>query len=96
MSTHYSPAFSFTPALNFYSNFTIATSVDDGVAAALTGSKAMTGIAVDDSPTGTNLNAPEAYTEDTALNLIDIVVGDVDNAVSDGHLDLVKCGGRPV
>ncbi len=33
----------FTPALNYNSNFTIATSVSDGLAPALTGSKAMTG-----------------------------------------------------
>ena len=35
----------FNPAANFNANFTIATSVSDGVAAAITGSKAMTGIA---------------------------------------------------
>ena len=71
---------SFTPALNFNSNFTIATSVSDGVAAAITGSKTMTGIAVNDAPTATNLSAAETYTEDTALNLIDIVASDVDSA----------------
>src|SRR5205085_11009323 len=35
---------------------------------------------VNDAPTATNLSAAETYTEDTSLNLIDIVVGDVDNA----------------
>ena len=40
----------FTPALNFNSNFTIATSVSDGVAAPITGSKAMTGTPVNDAP----------------------------------------------
>src|SRR5439155_1312278 len=70
----------FNPALNFNANFTIATSVSDGVAAAVTGSKAMTGIAVNDPPEATNLSAPETYTEDTPLNLTDIVVSDVDNA----------------
>ena len=40
----------FTPAPNFNGNFTIATSVSDGVAAAITGSKAVTGIAVNDRP----------------------------------------------
>ena len=40
----------FTPALNFNSNFSIATSVSDGVAAPITGSKAMTGTAVNDAP----------------------------------------------
>jgi hypothetical protein len=69
----------FTPALNFNSNFTIATSVSDGVAAPVTGTKAMTGVAVNDPPLATNLSAGETYTEDTALNLIDIVVSDVDS-----------------
>jgi PKD repeat protein len=40
----------FTPSLNFNGNFSIATSVDDGVAAPLTGSKAMTGTEVNDAP----------------------------------------------
>jgi hypothetical protein len=70
----------FTPATNFNAAFTITTSVSDGVAAAVTGSKAMTGIAVNDAPTATNLSAAETYTEDTALNLINIVTGDVDSA----------------
>ena len=70
----------FTPAANFNSNFTIATSVSDGVAAPVTGSKAMTGTAVNDAPSATNLSAAETYTEDTALNLTDIVISDVDSA----------------
>ena len=40
----------FTPSLNFNSSFTIATSVSDGVAAPITGSKPMTGTAVNDAP----------------------------------------------
>ncbi len=40
----------FTPSLNFNSAFTIATSVSDGVAAPITGSKAMTGTPVNDAP----------------------------------------------
>ncbi|MCK9622405.1 MAG: DUF4347 domain-containing protein, partial [Methylobacter sp.] len=47
----------FTPALNVNSNFSIATSVSDGIAPALTGSKAITGTAVNDAPTATNLSA---------------------------------------
>ena len=50
------------------------------MAPAITGSKAMTGTAVNDAPTATNLSAAETYTEDTPLNLIDIVVSDVDSA----------------
>ena len=45
-----------------------------------TGTKAFTGIAVNDAPTATNLSAAETYTEDTPLNLTDIVVSDVDSA----------------
>ena len=40
----------------------------------------MTGTAVNDAPTATNLSASESYTEDTPLNLTDIVVSDVDSA----------------
>ena len=35
---------------------------------------------VNDPPTATNLSAAEIYTVDTALNLVDIVVSDVDSA----------------
>jgi hypothetical protein len=49
------------------------------VAPAITGTKNMTGIPVNDPPTATNLSAPETYTEDTPLNLIDIVISDVDS-----------------
>ena len=45
-------ALTFTPAANFNANFSIATSVSDGVAPAITGSKAFTGTAVNDAPTG--------------------------------------------
>ncbi|MEM8499380.1 MAG: LamG-like jellyroll fold domain-containing protein [Pseudomonadota bacterium] len=70
----------FTPALNYTSNFSIATSVSDGIAPAVTATKNVTGTAVNDAPTATNLSAAESYTEDTPLNLFDTVVTDVDNA----------------
>ena len=44
----------FTPTANFFGSFSIATSVSDGVAAAITGSKAMTGIPVADTPSVTS------------------------------------------
>ena len=78
----------FTPAPSFNGNFTIATSVSDGVAAPITGSKAMTGTAVNDAPTATNLSAPETYTEDVALNLTNIVVSDADSATVTATLTL--------
>ncbi|SDK18862.1 VCBS repeat-containing protein, partial [Bradyrhizobium sp. Rc2d] len=68
----------FTPTANFNGNFTVATSVSDGVAPAITGTKAFTGIPVNHAPTATNLSTAESYTEDTPLNLTEIVVSDVD------------------
>ena len=70
----------FNPALNFNGNFSLATSVSDGAAPAVTGSKAFTGIPVNDAPSASNLSAAQSYTEDTPLNLIDIVTADVDSA----------------
>src|SRR4029453_10550006 len=69
----------FTPAANFNGNFTVATSVSDGEAPAITGSKTFTGTAANDAPTATSLSASEGYTEDTPLNLTDIVVSDIDS-----------------
>ena len=69
----------FTPAVNFNGSFTIATSVSDG-AASVSGSKAISGVAVNDPPSASNLNVGETFTEDTALNLVDIVAADVDDA----------------
>ncbi|TFF80771.1 hypothetical protein DRM94_00970, partial [Aeromonas taiwanensis] len=70
----------FNPAANFNGSFSLATSISDGEAAPITGSKLFTGIAVNDAPTATNLNAAETYTEDTPLNLTDIVASDIDSA----------------
>jgi len=82
----------FVPTLNFNADFTIATSVDDGVNPAITGTKAVTGIAVNDAPTATNLSAAETYTEDTPLNLTDIVITDVDSANVTATLTLSDIG----
>ncbi|MDH5669669.1 MAG: DUF4347 domain-containing protein, partial [Nitrospira sp.] len=58
----------FTPSLNYSSNFTITTSVSDGVAPAVTGTKAMTGIAVNDAPTGVTLtNQVTTIAENTVI-----------------------------
>ena len=76
-----------TPAANFNSNFTIATSVNDG-SLSTTGTKSFTGTAVNDAPTATNLSVAESYTEDTALNLTDIVISDIDSATVTATLTL--------
>ena len=70
----------FTPALNYNSPFSMFTSVDDGVAAPITNVITVNSTPVNDAPTASNLSAAETYTEDTALNLTDIVVSDVDSA----------------
>ncbi len=49
----------FTPAANYNGSFSIATSVSDGVAAPITGSKAMTGAAAADTPSVTNASTNE-------------------------------------
>jgi Ca2+-binding RTX toxin-like protein len=67
------------PTANFNGNFSVATSVSDGVSPVVTGTKAFTGIAVNDAPTATNLSTAESYTEDVPLDLIDIVVADIDS-----------------
>ena len=69
----------FTPAANFNGNFTIATSVSDGVAGDYRhqGHDRHCG---ERCATASNLTAAETYTEDTPLNLTDIVVSDVDSA----------------
>ena len=79
---------SFTPSSNFNGGFSIATQADDGVAAPVTGSKAFSGVPVNDAPTATNLSAAETCAEDTPLNLVDIVVSDVDSAVITARLTL--------
>jgi len=44
------------------------------------GANKVVSLGVNTAPTATNLNTAETYTEDTALNLVDIVVSDVDSA----------------
>jgi|GEM_PF-2920496 len=51
----------------------------DGTADSNLATVSMTVTPVNDPPTATNLSAAETYTEDTPLNLIDIVVSDVDS-----------------
>ncbi|MBF0193745.1 MAG: DUF4347 domain-containing protein, partial [Magnetococcales bacterium] len=69
----------FTPTADYDQNFTIATAITDGVAAAVIGSKAVTVTGVNDAPTATNLSSAEAFTEDdAAFILTDIVVSEVD------------------
>ena len=77
----------FTPALNFNSNFTIATSVSDGVAPAITGVKNMTGTPVNDAPVvdlnagGAGQDVTMAFTEQTPVLIAPVgTLSDVDSA----------------
>ena len=94
----------FTPATDYNANFTIATSVSDGVAPALTGTKAITGTPVNDPPT---VSAPATFTvtEDVAGNLVytGTPFADVDNtsltvtlSIADGTIDASTGGGVSV
>jgi hypothetical protein len=62
----------FTPSLNFNANFTIGTSVSDGVFPAITGSKAMTGVAVNDPPTLNAISNPAPINEDAGLQTVNL------------------------
>ena len=80
----------FTPALNGngmgYTSFTFQVQDDGGTANGgadldpTPNTMTIDVTPVNDPPTATNLSAGESYTEDTPLNLIDIVVSDVDSA----------------
>ena len=79
----------FTPTLNYNGNFTIATSVSDGVATPITGSKTMTGTAVNDAPVHTvpgtqltNSNTPLILTGANAFSIVDVDAGTGDIEVT--------------
>ncbi len=86
---------SFTPAPDFDQNFTIATSVDDGVAPAVTGSKSVTVTPVNDEPVITG-QTPATITiaEETALTLTlgHLVVTDPDNSYPEEFTLTVQAG----
>ena len=94
----------FTPTADYNANFTIATSVSDGVAPALTGTKAITGTPVNDAPT---VSAPATFTvtEDVAGNLVytGTPFADVDDtsltvtlSIADGTIGASSGGGVSV
>src|SRR5687768_7457956 len=73
-------AVSFDPASSFNGPLSIATWISDGKATPITFSKTLNLAAVNDAPTATNMSVAQTYTEDTPLNLADIVVSDTDSA----------------
>ncbi len=89
----------FTPAANFNSSFTISTSINDGTAT-LTGSKAMTGTAVNDAPVFSGLDNTPTFIENGSAVVLDsnVTVSDVemsaDDSFSGNALILRRNGGE--
>ncbi|MDD2863132.1 MAG: DUF4347 domain-containing protein, partial [Methylococcales bacterium] len=79
-----------TPDITHTSNFTsvITIGADDGAGGIATNSFSVVVAADNDAPTATNLSAAETFVEDTALNLTDIVVTDIDSATVTATLTL--------
>ena len=76
----------FTPATDFNGSFTINTAVSDGDGPPLTGTKAMTGTAVNDAPVLTSTAGVLGYTENDPPTAIDpgLTISDVDSATMSG------------
>jgi hypothetical protein len=93
----------FTPSANYNASFTIATSVDDGIAPAITGVKNMTATAVNDAPVLTNNSLTIAEGGSVVLSGTDLSASDADDAaasltfavsgVSGGQFELVASPG---
>jgi DNA/RNA endonuclease G (NUC1) len=87
-------AVSFIPATNYTANFSIATSVSDGIAPPLVGSKAITGVGVNDAPVLDASKTPTlvSVNEDPGLPLGSVgtlVSSLVDFATPGGQVDNV-------
>ena len=72
----------FTPALDYNSNFTIITSVDDGIDPPVTGAKTMTASAVNDAPV---INTPS--TQATSKNITVVYSSGNGNAITINDVD---------
>ncbi len=96
----------FSPAADYNSDFTIATSVDDGVAPAVTGVKTMTAIAVNDAPVLVNNTLTINEGGSVTLSGTEMSATDVDNAsgtltfsvsnVTGGQFELVASPGAAI
>lgn len=71
---------SYTPTGNYNGSALLTITSTDALSASDSDTVAITVAAVNDAPTATNLSAGETYTEDTPLDLVDIVVSDVDSS----------------
>lgn len=77
----------YAPATDYAGPAQLTIDTSDGIDTD-TDSVALTVTPVNDPPTATNLSAGETYTEDTSLDLIDIVVSDVDDSTTTVTLSL--------
>ncbi|MBV9214707.1 MAG: IPT/TIG domain-containing protein, partial [Acidobacteria bacterium] len=90
----------FTPSADYNSNFSIATSVTDGVTAAITGTKIMTGVAVNDAPVLDASKSPTLNSESedsgTPIGVVGTPVSSlVDYATPSGQVDNVTDSDGP-
>src|SRR6185437_948277 len=69
----------YTPAANFSGPVSFNYTASDGTLSA-SSTASLTLAPVNDAPVSTNLSTAETFTEDTPLNLVNIVVSDVDSA----------------
>jgi hypothetical protein len=90
----------YTPAANANGSATVSVQIHDnggvlngGVDTSAVQTFTITVTAVNDAPTATNLSAAETYVEDTTLNLVDIVAGDVDSTTVSATLTLSTAAG---
>ena len=72
--------FSGTPQNADVGSLSLKVTATDATGAAVSSSFDVTVANTNDAPTATNLSAAETYTEDTTLNLVDIVATDIDSA----------------
>jgi len=87
-STHFAY---WTPAANAngaLTAFSVVAKDNEGYESALPAIPVNVMVAVNNAPTATNLSAAETYTEDTPLNLTDMVISDVDSAIVTATLTL--------
>ncbi|HEX5087257.1 MAG TPA: Ig-like domain-containing protein [Nocardioides sp.] len=78
----------YTPAADYNGPAQLTITSTDAATASDTDTVAISVTPVNDAPTATNLSAAETYTEDTPLDLVDIVISDVDSTDATATLTL--------
>ena len=96
LTFHADGSYSFDPTVGAYDHLAAGAHQDvvvhykanDGLADSNVSTLTITVTGTNDAPVATNLSASESYTEDTPLNLTDIVVSDIDNTTTTATLTL--------